>query len=87
VAAVELISMRDFPGEFAWYRVEAASAVADAFVRDLALPEGCLVTLVVRGREVVVPRGSTQLLRGDEVCVFVTPEARVWLDLIFGGED
>ena len=88
MAAIELVSMRDFPGEFVWYRVAPASAVADVFVRDLDTPDGCLVTLVVRGREVVVPRGSTQLLQADEVCVFATPEARPWLDLIFaGGEE
>jgi cell volume regulation protein A len=85
MAAIELVSLRDFPGEFVWYRVASASAVADSFVRDLALPDGCLVTLVVRGREVVVPRGSTQLQTDDEVCLFATPESRPWLDLIFGG--
>ena len=54
-------------------------------MRDLPLPEGCLVTLVVRGRDVVVPRGSTQFLPGDQVCVFVLPEERRLLDLLFGG--
>ncbi|NWG72985.1 MAG: potassium/proton antiporter [Parvularculaceae bacterium] len=85
-AAVELVSLRDFPGEFLWFHVEPASAVSEAYVRDLVMPEGCLVTLVVRGREVVVPRGSTQLLPDDAVCVFATPESRAWLGLIFGGE-
>lgn len=85
MAAIELVSLREFPGEFVWYRVDPASAVADAYVRDLAMPDGCLVALVVRGREVVVPRGSTQLQHGDEVCLFATSESRAWLDLIFGG--
>lgn len=83
--SVELVSLRELPGDFVWYHVARASAVADAFVRDLPLPEGCLVTLVVRGRDVVVPRGSTVLLPGDQVCVFVLPEGRVLLDLLFGG--
>jgi cell volume regulation protein A len=84
VASVELVSLREFPGEFVWYFVHAVSAVAGAFVRDLSLPEGCLVVLVVRGEQVVVPRGSTQLEPGDQVCVLVTPEARSLLDLLFG---
>ena len=55
-----------------------------ALLRDLSLPEGSLVVLIVRGGGVVVPRGDTQLEPGDEVCAFVTPEARSLLDLLFG---
>lgn len=84
-ASVELVSLRELPGDFVWYDVASASAIADSFVRDLPLPDGCLVTLVMRNREVVVPRGSTQFLAGDQVCVFVLPEGRPLLDLLFGG--
>ncbi|HEX5065711.1 MAG TPA: potassium/proton antiporter [Myxococcota bacterium] len=84
-ASLELVSLRELPGEFVWYQVAEASAVAGQLVRDLDLPEGCLVTLVVRGGGLVVPKGSTQLRAGDEVCVFATPEIRTLLDLLFGG--
>lgn len=84
-ASVELVSLRELPGDFVWYHVAPASAVAGSFVRDLPLPEGCLVTMIVREREVVVPRGSTTLQNGDQVCVFVLPEGRALLDLLFGG--
>jgi len=84
-ASVELVSLRELPGEFRWYLVSPASAVANAHVRDLALPEGCVVTLVVRAAEVIAPRGSTALLPGDEVCVFSIPSSRPLLDLLFGG--
>jgi cell volume regulation protein A len=88
-ASLELVSLREFPGEFIWYLVHPVSAVAGACVRDLSLPEGCLVVLLLRGEQVVVPRGSTQLEAGDQVCALVTPEARRLLDLLFGagGED
>jgi cell volume regulation protein A len=84
-ASVELVSLRELPGDFVWYHVAPASAVADSHVRDLPLPDGCLVTLIVRERDVVVPRGSTELLPGDQVCVFVLPAERGLLDLLFGG--
>jgi len=84
-ASVELVSLRELPGDFVWFHVAHASAVADTFVRDLPLPDGCLVTLVVRGSDVVVPRGSTALLEGDQVCIFVLPDDRPLLDLLFGG--
>jgi len=83
-ATIELVSLRDLPGSFVWYDVAPASAVAEAHVRDLPLPEGCLVTLIMRNTDVVVPRGSTVLEPGDQVCVFVLPEGRVLLDLLFG---
>jgi cell volume regulation protein A len=83
-ASVELVSLREFPGEFVWYFVHPVSAVAGALVRELSLPEGSLVVLIVRGGGVVVPRGDTQLEPGDQVCAFVTPDARGLLDLLFG---
>ncbi len=83
-ASVELVSLRELPGEFVWYHVSSASAVAGAFVRELPLPDGCLVTMIVRDRDVVVPRGSTALRPDDQVCVFALPEGRSLLDLLFG---
>lgn len=84
IAAIELVSLRDLQGEFLTFRVAPESAACDAFVRDLALPDGCLVTLIVRDREVLVPRGSTQLVAGDELSIFATPESLPWLALVFG---
>jgi cell volume regulation protein A len=83
-ADVELVSLREFPGEFTWYFVHPVSAVSGELVRDLSLPEGSLVALILRGEQVVVPRGDTRLEPGDQVCAFVTPDARGLLDLLFG---
>ncbi len=85
-ATIELISLREFPGAFLWYFIAPVSVVAGSYVRDLALPEGSVVVLVVRGSQVLVPRGSTLLDAGDQVCIFATDETRVLLDLLFGGE-
>jgi len=83
-ASIELVSLRDYPGEFVWYSVDHASAVAGALLRELPLPEGSVVTLVVRDDQVVIPRGDTRLEDRDHVCVLVTPEDRWLLDLLFG---
>lgn len=84
-ASVELVSLRELPGDFVWYRVSPASAVAGECVRDLPLPDGSTVALIVRGSGVVAPRGATPFLPGDEVCLFVLPEGRALVDLLFGG--
>lgn len=86
-ASVELISLREFPGDFVWYYVHPVSAVSDSCVRDLPLPQGCVVALILRGESIVVPRGETDLKAGDQVCMFVTAEARGLLDLMFGAGD
>ena len=84
LANVELVSLREFPGEFTWYYVHPVSAAAEALVRDLPLPEGSVVVLVLRGSEVLVPRGDTEFRPGDQVCIFASEESRPLLDLLFG---
>jgi potassium/hydrogen antiporter len=86
-ASVELISLRDYPSDFVWYSVRGASAVNGALVRDLPLPPGCVLTLVLRGDEVLAPHGATQFASGDHVCVFVARSDRPLLDLLFGNAD
>jgi potassium/hydrogen antiporter len=83
-ASVELVSLREFPGDFVWYHVHRASAVAGASVRDLPLPEGCTLSIVLRGDRVVAPRGATVLQVGDHVCLFVVSGHRGLLALLFG---
>jgi cell volume regulation protein A len=82
--AVELISLRDYPNEFVWYTVHRVSAVSGALLRDLPLPPGCVLTMVLRGDDVLAPRGTTRFEVGDHVCVFVARSDRPLLDLLFG---
>jgi cell volume regulation protein A len=84
-ATIEVVSLREYAGEFVWYAIHRASAVAGALVSELPLPDECVLTLVVRGEQVVPARGETRLVEGDYVCVFVLPESRTLLDLLFGG--
>jgi cell volume regulation protein A len=67
--SVEINALRQVDGEILDYTVRANAQVAGQQLRDLALPDGVLVTLILRGREVVMPRGTTMLLPGDHVFV------------------
>ena len=51
---------------------------------DLPFPSGSAATLVVRGQELIAPKGSTVLEPGDHVYVLVRPEDRAMIQLMFG---
>jgi len=84
-ATVELISLREYAGEFVWYHVSHVSAVAGARIQDLPLPEGSILALLLRADDVIAPRGDVELRPGDHVCAFVLPADRPFVDLLFGG--
>ena len=43
-------------------------------IRDLALPQGSLVAMIVRGEETIVPRGSTKLEADDAITLIGEPD-------------
>jgi trk system potassium uptake protein TrkA len=53
----------------------ATSPAAGKEVVDIGLPRDSTVVAILRQDHVVVPRGDTLLLEGDEVLVLVTPDA------------
>ena len=53
-------------------------------IRDLGLPENTSIALIVRGSDLVSPRGSTVLQSDDQVYVSTSSEARPLLTLLLG---
>jgi len=53
--SVEINALRQVDGEILDYTVKARTHVAGQRLRDLALPDGVVVSLIVLGREVVMP--------------------------------
>lgn len=56
--------------------VPAGSRLAGAYVTELGLPEGAVVSLLVRGERAVVPDATTRLRVGDRLVVVTTTESR-----------
>jgi potassium/hydrogen antiporter len=83
-ALLEIESRRPLGGELLSFYISDAVAVAGAAIADLPFPDRASVTLVVRGDELVAPRGDTVLLPGDHVYVFVRTEDRMEIQLMFG---
>lgn len=82
-ATLEITSLRDVEGDIVEYILEEETRVAGRRVRDLALPDGVLVAMIVRGHSVIPPRGSTRIEPGDHVFVLLHPRVRALVDRVF----
>jgi cell volume regulation protein A len=51
---------------------------------DIPFPDGTSVTLIVRGQELIAPKGNTVLSPGDHVYIFARSEERSLIQLMFG---
>lgn len=67
--SVEINALQHVDGDILEYTVARASLVAGQALKSLSMPDGVLATLVVRGDQVILPRGATVLLPGDRVFV------------------
>jgi len=52
-------------------KVNPRAVAAGKAVRDLKLPEECVLSAIIRGGNLILPRGSTVLQPGDEVFALV----------------
>jgi potassium/hydrogen antiporter len=67
-------TIRRLGAEVSEYPVAPEDAIAGRRVRDLGLPRDALVSVIVRGSEAVLPRGSTRIEVGDRLHVVVRSE-------------
>lgn len=82
---VEVHALRHLEGDIVDYTVAPQARIARQPLRALALPEGVAVTLVVRGDEVIVPRGWTQLEEDDHVFIALRNDLKPVVDALFDG--
>ncbi len=82
-ATLEITSLQHVDGDIVDYLVEARSLAAGRLVRELALPESAVVAMVVRGNEIIPPRGVTPIRPGDHCFVVLKPAARDVVDRLF----
>jgi cell volume regulation protein A len=83
-AVLEIESMQPLEGELMSFYIDDALPVTGVPMADLPFPEGSAATLIVRGQQLIAPRGATELVPGDHVFVFARPEDRPFIQLLFG---
>ncbi len=64
-------------------RVPPEAPAAGVPIRDLPLPEQCLIAAIIRQGEIVVPRGATLVQEGDEVLAMTNHEGEEKLAALF----
>jgi trk system potassium uptake protein TrkA len=67
-------------------RVPAGAKAMGVAIKDLALPEQCVIAAIIRRGEMVVPRGATTLKVGDEVLAMTDHQGAEQLAALFTPE-
>ena len=83
-AILAIESRQRLSGDFSSYYISEGLAVTGAEIADLGLPDGAAVSLVIRGNDLIPPKGSTVLSPGDHVYIVSRPEDRDFVQLLFG---
>ena len=83
-AVLAIESRVQLKGEVMSFYIDEALVVSGLPLSELDFPEGAAVALVVRGNELVPPRGTTVLQPGDHVYVVAGNEDRALIQLMFG---
>jgi len=87
MAVLEMVSRQPLAGEIVSYTISPGLATCGARIAEIPFPEGSTLMLLVRGRELIGPRGDTELRTGDHVYVFCRPGDLPVLHLLFGQEE
>jgi cell volume regulation protein A len=77
---VETGTVRRLGAEIVEYPVAPDDAIAGQLVRNLGLPRDALLSVIVRGEEALLPRGSTRIEADDRLHVMVREEVADEMD-------
>ncbi|GIW51586.1 MAG: Trk system potassium transport protein TrkA [Gemmatimonadales bacterium] len=84
-AVTRVATLKDIDAEAIGFVVDPGSPVAGRPLAEIRFPEGCLVAAIVRGEQVIIPRGADVLRAGDTAIVFALPEAVGSVVKLFNG--
>jgi potassium/hydrogen antiporter len=77
---VETGTVRRLGAEIVEYPVGPDDAIVGQLVRELGLPRDALLSVIVRGEEALLPRGSTRIEAADRLHVMVREEVAEEMD-------
>jgi potassium/hydrogen antiporter len=80
---VEVGTIRRLGAEVVEYPVGAGEAIVGRVVNELGLPRDALVSVIVRGEEALLPRGSTRIEAGDRLHILARERVRDAVEALF----
>ena len=83
-AVLTVESFGRLDGELLSYYIDELLPVAGMRLDELPFPGGAAVTMIVRGPELIAPKGGTRLEVGDHAYVLAKPEDIAMVQLLFG---
>jgi cell volume regulation protein A len=83
-AVLEISSSLPLSVDLLSFYIDEALDVTGVPLSAIPLPPSASVTLIVRGGDVIVPRRTTELVRGDHVYVVTNQNDRPFVQLLFG---
>jgi cell volume regulation protein A len=86
-AHLELASTMPLRADVHGFYLQPPALAVGARIADIEFPAGAAIMLIVRGDDLIAPRGHSELRAGDHVFVFCRPEDRASIDLLFGREE
>lgn len=86
-AVLEIESRQPLNGELLSFYIDEALPIAGEELTNVPFPEGTSVTLILRGQELIAPKGNTVLSPGDHVYVFARLQDRDLVQLMFGSPE
>ncbi|MDX1366466.1 potassium/proton antiporter [Pseudomonas sp.] len=82
-ATLEITALGDVDADIVEYTLGTNCRAVGRRLSQMALPDGTVVAMITRKKEVIPPRGSTALLAGDHLFVVLRPETRPFVDAVF----
>jgi trk system potassium uptake protein TrkA len=76
-------TLKGIEAEAIEFRVADDAPIANTLIADLPFPEGGVIGTIIRGDDIIIPRGTDHVLPGDEVIVFALPEALPEIETLF----
>jgi potassium/hydrogen antiporter len=80
---LEVGTIRPLGAEVVEFPVREGDAAAGRLVNELGLPREALVSVIVRDREALLPRGSTEIEPGDRLHILVRGPQRAGVEALF----
>lgn len=68
-------TLKGIEAEAIEFRVAEGAAITESTLSELPFPPGGIIGTIIRGDDILIPRGKDRVQAGDEVIVFALPQA------------